>query len=296
MTAAAHFDPLPDGLFGGLRASGFPHRIRQCLQVVVSGLRLFHGQPDYFPSQRCGQPLGVRRTQVVAVRLDVGRERPEHGSRVTVDIGEGANGRLLAGGAGATTVTHGFTSLGPPRSLRWHRPYPAPGGNAITSDTPHVRVLATRASAPGDCGLARASIGDVRNGRPVRRDRHGRGLRGPLAPADVPLSRTRAQRFDDLVLDAVSQLESRWEQQLAGVEFAVEEVPPAGPGPVPVARLEHAAAGEPTRIVVYRRPAQARAEGDDELAALVFDAVVEEVARLLGIDPENIDPGYDGED
>jgi len=112
----------------------------------------------------------------------------------------------------------------------------------------------------------------------------------------VPLSRTRAQHFDDLVLDAVHRLESRWEQQLAGVEFAVEEVPPAGPGPVPVARLEHAAAGKPTRIVVYRRPAQARAEDEEELAALVFDAVVEEVARLLGVDPEIVDDGYDGED
>lgn len=130
--------------------------------------------------------------------------------------------------------------------------------------------------------------------RRVRRDRHGRGLRGPLAPADVPLARTRAQRFDDLVLDAVHRLEPRWEQQLADVEFAVEEVPPAGSEGVPLARLHTAAGGKPARIVVYRRPVQARAEDDDELAALVFDAVVEEVARLLGVDPETVDPGYDG--
>ncbi len=130
----------------------------------------------------------------------------------------------------------------------------------------------------------------------MRRDRHGRGLRGPLTPAGVPLSRTRGQHFDDLVLDAVSRLESRWEQQLAGVEFAVEEVPPADPhaggDAVPLARLRPAADGKPARIVVYRRPAQARAEGEEELAALVFDVVVEEVARLLGVDPETIDPGY----
>jgi predicted Zn-dependent protease with MMP-like domain len=136
--------------------------------------------------------------------------------------------------------------------------------------------------------------------RVIRRDRHGRGLRGPLAPAGVPLSRTRAQHFDDLVLDAVSQLESRWEQQLAGVEFAVEEVPPAEPqaggDPVPLARTQPAADGKPARIVVYRRPAQARAEGEEELAALVFDVVVEEVARLLGVDPETVDPGYTDDD
>src|SRR3712207_2635859 len=58
-----------------------------------------------------------------------------------------------------------------------------------------------------------------------RRDRHGRGLRGRLVPTDVPLARSRAEQFDDLVLDAVEDLERRWERELAGVEFAVEDVP-----------------------------------------------------------------------
>jgi predicted Zn-dependent protease with MMP-like domain len=170
-------------------------------------------------------------------------------------------------------------------------------------------MRAFRGSWPGAFAARRrsANLGGVRPGdetrRRLRRDRHGRGLRGPLAPAGVPLARTRAQHFDDLVLDAVSRLDSRWEQQLASVEFAVEEVPPPGVDngadggdPVPLARLDPVAAGRPARIVVYRRPAQARAEGDDELAALVFDAVVEEVARLIGVDPETIDPGYDADD
>ena len=61
--------------------------------------------------------------------------------------------------------------------------------------------------------------------RRPRRDRHGRGLRGRLVPADVPLARSRAEQFDDLVLDAVEDLERRWERELAGVEFAVEDVP-----------------------------------------------------------------------
>ena len=63
-----------------------------------------------------------------------------------------------------------------------------------------------------------------RSPRP-RRDRHGRGLRGRLVPADVPLARSRAEQFDDLVLDAVEDIERRWERELAGVEFAVEDVP-----------------------------------------------------------------------
>jgi len=60
-------------------------------------------------------------------------------------------------------------------------------------------------------------------GQPRRRktrDRRGRGIRGPLAPAELPLSLTRAEKFDDLVLDAVERLEQRW-PQLAAVEFAV---------------------------------------------------------------------------
>jgi predicted Zn-dependent protease with MMP-like domain len=181
-----------------------------------------------------------------------------------------------------------------------------------------------------------------------RRDRHGRGLRGVLAPPDVPLHRTRAERFDDLVLQAVARLEPRWEAHLAGVEFAVEEIPPADEavsGAVPLARLEpgspggaggpgaasrtsgtdgpgaasgtsdiappgqgdgRRADGSPLRgaeagvggvaraprIVVYRRPLLARADGDDDLGELVFEVIVEEFARLLGMNPEDVDPGY----
>ncbi|MGH3249281.1 MAG: metallopeptidase family protein, partial [Trebonia sp.] len=43
----------------------------------------------------------------------------------------------------------------------------------------------------------------------------------------MPLYRTRSQQFDEMVLDAVARLESRWEAELAGVEFAVQEVPEA---------------------------------------------------------------------
>jgi predicted Zn-dependent protease with MMP-like domain len=117
--------------------------------------------------------------------------------------------------------------------------------------------------------------------------------------------RTRAQQFDDMVLDAVARLEPRWESELAGVEFAVQEVPEAeeladDSGPLPLARVvpgsldprDPARPASPTRIVVYRRPLLARAEDDDELGDLIFDIVVEEFARVLGLDPEAVDPGY----
>ncbi|GAA0393190.1 metallopeptidase family protein [Microbispora corallina] len=136
-----------------------------------------------------------------------------------------------------------------------------------------------------------------------RRDRHGRGMRGPLAPAHVPIAKSRGERFDDLVLDAVDRLKPRWGTQLASVEFAVEEVPPAselmdGPArlasePIPLGRAESAAGDDPAAVVLYRRPLEARARDRDQLGTLVFDVVVEQVASLLGLTPETIDPGYD---
>ncbi|RJL30480.1 metallopeptidase family protein [Bailinhaonella thermotolerans] len=138
------------------------------------------------------------------------------------------------------------------------------------------------------------------NPRPRRRDRHGRGLRGPLTPPHVPIRRTRGQRFDDLVLDAVDRLKQNWGRELAAVEFAVEEVPPPSElvdgtsrETMPLGRLERARDREPNVVVVYRRPIEARAEDRDTLGLLVHDVVVEQVANLLGLGPENVDPGYD---
>jgi predicted Zn-dependent protease with MMP-like domain len=129
-----------------------------------------------------------------------------------------------------------------------------------------------------------------------RRDRRGRGLRGPLLPADVPASRSRAERFDDVVLDAVERLERHWRDELADVEFAVEDVPPADPSPwengeVPLGRFFPAERGLPPRVVVYRRPVETRSD-DAQLAVLVHEVVVEQVAHALGLEPEKVDPGY----
>ena len=168
---------------------------------------------------------------------------------------------------------------------------------------------------------SRPKTGQIR-----RRDRHGRGLRGALVPPGVPLHRTRSERFDDLVLLAVSQLEPRWEAELAGLEFAIEEIPPILPDvddqEIPLARLEPGSAqggpadpagvvslpgqrgfgdhrerpARPARIVLYRRPLLARADGEEELAELVLDVIVEQFARWLGVDPQIVDPGYPAEE
>ncbi|MBE2999827.1 metallopeptidase family protein [Nocardiopsis sp. HNM0947] len=124
-----------------------------------------------------------------------------------------------------------------------------------------------------------------------RRDRRGRGIRGPLVPADLPVFRSRAQAFDDLVLDAVERLERLWSRELANVDFLVEDVPPVPPmaETIPFSRLETDPDGR-SRIVVYRRPVEIRTKDPDEMALLVHDTVVEEVANLLGVEPESVDP------
>ena len=136
---------------------------------------------------------------------------------------------------------------------------------------------------------------------PARRDRHGRGLRGRLVPATVPLARTKAEIFDDLVLDTVESLERRYAKELAGVEFAVEDVPPElnvydsdvlEDGEVPLARLLPGRPGRqelPPRIVLYRRPLEARARGGADLADLLHEVLVEQVAEYLNIEPDAVD-------
>ncbi|MEU4112431.1 metallopeptidase family protein [Streptomyces sp. NPDC048208] len=135
--------------------------------------------------------------------------------------------------------------------------------------------------------------------RPRRRDRHGRGMRGPIAPPQVPLAASRADAFADLVRDSVERLERRWEQ-LAEVEFLVMEVPrlegtgegaPDDEG-VPLGGIIPARDGRRARVVVYRRPIEIRTKSRDERAELVHEVVVEQVAELLGLTPETVDPRY----
>ncbi|GAB3503468.1 metallopeptidase family protein [Amycolatopsis cihanbeyliensis] len=145
--------------------------------------------------------------------------------------------------------------------------------------------------------------------RRIRRDRHGRGLRGPLYPASLPAASSRAERFDTLVLDALEPIEARWRHELTELDVAVDDVPevrgsgtPAQAegvlhdGSVPLSRLVPAGvdrSGLPTRarIVLYRRPLEARAKDPAELSELVHDVLVEQVATYLGVEPDVIEGG-----
>ncbi|MCB7137174.1 metallopeptidase family protein [Cellulosimicrobium marinum] len=119
-------------------------------------------------------------------------------------------------------------------------------------------------------------------------------------PPSAPAARTRAEKFDDVVLDVVEHVERSWAKQLRGTEFAVEDVPPSDPAPwesgtVPLGRCFPAESGQPARVVVYRRPVEARALDAEDLEDLVRDVVVEQVAHLLARSPEEIDPRWSGD-
>ncbi len=132
-------------------------------------------------------------------------------------------------------------------------------------------------------------------------------MRGALAQRPVPIAHSRGDAFDALVLQAVDHLQPRLGDMLATVEFAVEDVPEVahcGPADfdfdddvlddnaVPLSRLYRTGiAGIAAPVVVlYRRPIESRATRPEDLADLVHDVVVEQVARLLGTSTDEIDP------
>ena len=175
----------------------------------------------------------------------------------------------------------------------------------------------TRAKVPAGRPKATQTRGGApaadRRGGPAarrrRRDRRGRGARGPLAPRHVPLA-DPDERFDGIVLDAVEHVEERWHDRLAALTSRSRRSRrPTGRlvhrrvgrrdllGGVPLARLLPPGPGRRARIVIYRRPFELRALDREDLEDLVHDIVVEEVAHFLGMDPAEVDPeGYGSAD
>ncbi|MBK8469043.1 MAG: metallopeptidase family protein [Actinomycetales bacterium] len=110
---------------------------------------------------------------------------------------------------------------------------------------------------------------------------------------------SRAERFDELVIEAAARVEKVWGRPFPTFELGVEDVPPSEPAPwehaeVPLGRLFAAQGRDPARVVIYRRPLETRADGDRELSLLVADVVTEQLAALLGVEPGDLDPRYDG--
>jgi hypothetical protein len=117
-----------------------------------------------------------------------------------------------------------------------------------------------------------------------------------LAQRGVPIAHSRSAAFDAMVMHAIEHLAPKLGERLRAIEFAVEDVPPVADAElsaddvlddnsVPLSRLYRDGMG------AIASPLESRAGRPDELAALVHDVVVEQVARLLNTTAEEIDPG-----
>jgi len=98
-------------------------------------------------------------------------------------------------------------------------------------------------------------------------------------------------------MDVMSDVESRWTEELAPVELAVEDIPVlprtwVAPR-VPLASLVPGTKSTPPRLVLFRRPIEHRAESRVDLEALVLTVVVEQLADYLGVPPEDVHPDYE---
>jgi predicted Zn-dependent protease with MMP-like domain len=117
----------------------------------------------------------------------------------------------------------------------------------------------------------------------------------PLGP--VPAHCSRREQFEQVALEVMSDVESRWTEELAPVELAVEDIPLlprtwVAPR-VPLSSLVPATAVTPPRLVLYRRPIEHRAESRLDLEALVLTVVVEQLADYLGVPAEDVHPDYE---
>lgn len=115
------------------------------------------------------------------------------------------------------------------------------------------------------------------------------------------------------VLEAYEPIERRWAARIEALDIAVDEIPRMSPkdpdsvqwppevvadGPIALARLIPAGVdvrGNATRarIVLFRKPIERRVKESDELADLLHEILVAQVATYLGVEPSVIDPTID---
>lgn len=132
-----------------------------------------------------------------------------------------------------------------------------------------------------------------------RRDRHGRGLRGPVMPgARTPGYVSRPEAFVDAVQDAVSRVQRSCPEALGGIDIGIEDVPrgPSSNGGVPLAVAIEAVGSYPARIVIFRRPLEHRSATRRGLRILVHRTLVEQLSAVTGHSVHDIDPHVDLDD
>jgi len=139
-----------------------------------------------------------------------------------------------------------------------------------------------------------------------RRERHGRGLRGPLSgpnpftplPVAVPYRSRGVEYFASCVRASAERIQTTCPRALVGLDLGFEDVPSLTGffDRVPLASAVSGRPGENARVVLYRRPLEHRASSRPELARLVHRTVVEQLSALTGIGTDELDPALEPED
>ena len=130
----------------------------------------------------------------------------------------------------------------------------------------------------------------------ILRDRHAHGLRGPLIPHSAPIHETSDELFERLLTEATEDLTVRLGKELINVEISLEEIPnlrdlTLAQDSVPLGRAEKA---NPSKVVIYQRPIEMRAENQQELDRKIRDVLAELVGLIIGLRPIDVDPTYEG--
>lgn len=135
-----------------------------------------------------------------------------------------------------------------------------------------------------------------RDARTRKRDRHGRGLRGPMLPPRTPAWTSRNEKFLDLVREAMSNLDQRHGAKFRSVEISVDLIPTIRDlakidGEVALGRL---VTGTPNRVILYRRPIEVRSQDEHMRMHIIKDVLAEKLGELWSMSPNEVDPDYLG--
>ena len=154
-------------------------------------------------------------------------------------------------------------------------------------------------------GDAISSAKPVQPRRRIRRDRHDRGLRGPILPHNVPTYESKREVFSAKVKEAIEEIDARISEKLktglTEIEFSIDQIPSdreldSRRKSVPLGRNESSQGGKPARIVLYRRPIELRGTDEDSLNRIIRDVLAENIGALVGMNPNDVDPEYQGPD
>ena len=128
---------------------------------------------------------------------------------------------------------------------------------------------------------------------PRSRDRHDRGMHGPVALPEsnnrktVPLRPlSRVEYFNQCVKQALATIAEVDPHALDGMVVGVEDVPllkTAWSGDrVPMSAALEPSKNRPAQIVIYQRPLEHRASSRSALRSLVHRTIVEQLSALTG--------------